>query len=127
LEYKVIKQVKSKHIKLVDASIMSECLELFPWAKFLAPKGGIKMHVSLDEATMIPEMINLTSAKVSARRGADNFRYRKTQLWWVTAAILILDCLPRASKTKTTLLPRSSPIPSMNLSPKTIFLRGKTS
>ena len=33
------------------------------------------MHVSLDEATMIPEMINLTPAKVSDRRGADNFRY----------------------------------------------------
>jgi len=33
------------------------------------------MHVSLDEATMIPEMVNLTPAKVSDRRGADNFRY----------------------------------------------------
>ena len=35
------------------------------------------MHVSLDEATMIPEMINLTPAKVSDRRGANNFRYPK--------------------------------------------------
>lgn len=35
------------------------------------------MHVSLDEATMIPEMVNLTPAKVSDRRGADNFRYPK--------------------------------------------------
>src|SRR5699024_4971671 len=76
-EHKVIKQVKGKHVKLVDASIMSVCLDLFPWAKFPAPKGGIKMHVSLDEATMIPDMINLTPAKVSDRRGADNFRYRK--------------------------------------------------
>src|SRR5699024_2847967 len=76
-EYKVIKQIKGKQIKLVDASIMSLCLSLFPWAKFPAAKGGIKLHVSLDEATMIPEMIHLTPAKVSDRRGADNFRYPK--------------------------------------------------
>ena len=76
-EYKVIKQIKGKHIKLVDASIMSVCLNLFPWAKFRTAKGGIKMHVSLDEATMIPNMVNLTPAKVSDRRGADNFRYPK--------------------------------------------------
>jgi len=38
-------------------------------------KGGIKMHISLNEAAMIPEMVNLTPAKVSDRRGADNFRY----------------------------------------------------
>lgn len=74
-EYKVIKQVKGKHVKLVDASIMSVCLDLFSWAKFRTAKGGIKMHVSLDEATMIPDMINLTPAKVSDRRGVDNFRY----------------------------------------------------
>ncbi|MDZ7692070.1 MAG: IS4 family transposase [Balneolaceae bacterium] len=74
-EYKVIKQIKGKHIKLVDASIMSLCLSLFPWAKFRTAKGGIKMHISLDEAQMIPEMIHLTPAKVSDRRGADNFRY----------------------------------------------------
>jgi len=74
-EYKVIEQIKNKQIKLVDASIMSLCLNLFPWAKFRTAKGGIKMHVSLDEATMIPQMVNLTPAKVSDRRGADHFRY----------------------------------------------------
>src|SRR5699024_12783248 len=38
-EYKVIQEVKGKHIKLVDASIMSVCLSLFPWAKFPAARG----------------------------------------------------------------------------------------
>jgi hypothetical protein len=74
-EYTVIEEIKDKQIELVDASIMSLCLKLFPWAKFRTAKGGIKMHVSLDEATMIPQMINLSPAKVSDRRGADNFRY----------------------------------------------------
>jgi len=76
-EYKVIEQVKGKHIKLVDATIMSVCLNLFPWAEFRTAKGGMKVHVSLDEAQMIPEMINITPAKVSDRRGADSFRYPK--------------------------------------------------
>jgi hypothetical protein len=76
-DYKVIEQIKGKYVKLVDASIMSVCLNLFSWAKLRTAKGGIKMHVSLDEATMIPEMINLTPAKVSDRRGADDFRYPK--------------------------------------------------
>lgn len=75
--YKVIKEIKGKNIKLVDASIMSVCLNLFPWAKYRTAKGGIKMHISLDEAKMIPEIINLTEAKVSDRRGVDNFRYPK--------------------------------------------------
>lgn len=76
-EYKVLEEIKGKQIKLVDASIMSVCLNLFSWAKFRTAKGGIKMHVSLDEATMIPDMICLSPAKVSDRRGADNFRYPK--------------------------------------------------
>jgi len=53
------------------------CLSLFDSANFRTAKGGIKAHVSLDEATMVPDMINITQAKVSNRRGCDNFRYEK--------------------------------------------------
>jgi hypothetical protein len=74
-EYKVIQEIGGKNIKLVDASIMSVSLKLFPWAKFRTAKGGIKMHVSLDEAKMIPEMIHITAARISDRRGVDDFRY----------------------------------------------------
>lgn len=73
--YKVIEEVKTKHIKIVDATIMSVCLKLFSWAEYRTAKGGIKAHVSLDEAAMIPDIINITEAKVSDRRGIDDFRY----------------------------------------------------
>jgi hypothetical protein len=73
--YKIIDEIKGKHIKIIDATTMSVCLKLFSWAKFRTAKGGIKAHVSLDEATMLPEMINITEAGVSDRRGVDNFRY----------------------------------------------------
>ena len=76
-EYKVIDEIKNKHIKIVDATIVSVCLKLFSWAKYRTAKGGIKAHVSLDEASMLPEIINITAAKTSDRRGVDDFHYAK--------------------------------------------------
>lgn len=76
-EYKEIKAIEGKNIKLVDATVMSVCLNLFEWASYRTAKGGIKAHVSLDEKTMLPEIINITEAKLSDRRGVDGFRYPK--------------------------------------------------
>ena len=76
-EYKVIKEIEGMHIKIIDATIMSVCLKLFSWAEYRTAKGGIKAHVSLDEASMIPDIINISEAKISDRRGVDNFRYEK--------------------------------------------------
>lgn len=52
-------------------------MNLFDWAKYRTAKGGIKAHVSLDEKTMLPDIVNITEAKVSDRRGVDNFTYPK--------------------------------------------------
>ncbi len=75
--YKEIKEIEGKSIKLVDATIMSVCLNLFNWAKYRTAKGGIKIHTSLDEKTLLPEIINISEAKLSDRRGVDDFRYPK--------------------------------------------------
>lgn len=75
--YKVIEEVKNYSIKIVDATIMSVALSLFTWAKYRTAKGGIKAHVSLDEKTMVPDIINISEAKVSDRRRGDDFRYEK--------------------------------------------------
>jgi len=75
--YHVIEEIKGKSIKIIDATIMSVCLFLFSWAEYRTAKGGIKAHVSLDEGYMVPEIINITQAKVSDRRGVDDFRYPK--------------------------------------------------
>jgi hypothetical protein len=75
--YKVIEEVKGKSIKIIDATIMTVSLALFSWAEYRTAKGGIKAHVSLDEGYMVPDIINISKAKVSDRRGVDNFRYPK--------------------------------------------------
>lgn len=76
-EYKEIEEIQGKHIKIIDATIMSVCLSLFSWAQYRTAKGGIKAHVSLDERSMIPDIINISEARISDRRGVDNFRYEK--------------------------------------------------
>ena len=76
-EYRVIQEIKGKNIKIIDATTMSVCLSLFDWANFRTAKGGIKAHASLDEATMVPDMITITEAKISDRRACHNFRYEK--------------------------------------------------
>jgi hypothetical protein len=75
--YKEITEIEGKSIKLVDATIMSVCLSLFDWAQYRTAKGAIKIHTSLDEKTLLPDIINISEAKVSDRRGVDDFRYPK--------------------------------------------------
>ena len=75
--YKVIKEIEGKSIKLVDSTTISLCLSTFDWAKFRTAKGGLKVHASLDEAKMIPEMINITEAKVHDRIGVKDFIFDK--------------------------------------------------
>jgi hypothetical protein len=76
-ERQIIKEVEKYAVKIVDATIMTVSLGLFSWAKYRTAKGGIKAHVSLDEATMIPDIVNISEAKMSDRRGVDNFHYPK--------------------------------------------------
>jgi hypothetical protein len=73
----VIKEIEKYAIKIIDATIMTVSLNLFSWAKYRTAKGGIKAHVSLDEATMVPDIVNISEAKKSDRRGVDNFHYPK--------------------------------------------------
>ncbi|MCP3925235.1 MAG: IS4 family transposase [Desulfobacterales bacterium] len=75
--YKEISEIEGKSIKLVDATIMSVCLNLFDWARYRTAKGGIKIHTSLDEKTLLPDIVNISEAKLSDRRGVDGFRYPK--------------------------------------------------
>jgi len=75
--YKVIKEVEGYSIKIVDSTLMSVCLSLFSWAEYRTAKGGIKAHVSLDEGCMLPDIINISEAKVADRTGVNDFRYVK--------------------------------------------------
>jgi putative transposase len=53
------------HNKLysMDASTIDVCLSVFPWAKFRAQKGAVKLHAVLDHDGLIPAFIDLTDGK----------------------------------------------------------------
>jgi hypothetical protein len=65
----VVKEVQDKTIIIRDSTTISLCLKMFDWAKFRTAKGGIKIHTQWDEAIMLPELINITEAKVHDSNG----------------------------------------------------------
>jgi hypothetical protein len=63
---------KNKLLSL-DATTISLCLGLFPWAEFRRAKGGVKAHVLLDHDDYLPRYVLLTAAKKSDVKMADSF------------------------------------------------------
>jgi len=57
----------------LDATTISLCLGLFPWAEFRRAKGGVKAHVLLDHDDYLPRYVLLTEAKTSDVKMADSF------------------------------------------------------
>jgi len=51
-------------LRAVDASTVDLCLSLFPWAKFRTTKGAIKLHVSFDVRSQVPDVVVITDGKV---------------------------------------------------------------
>ena len=73
----IIKEIKCKVVKLIDSSTISLCLAMFDWAEFRTAKGGIKLHTSFDIDMMLPEVVNITEAKVHDRYGFEQLIYPK--------------------------------------------------
>jgi len=73
----IIEQIKDKSIKLIDSSVISLCLSMFDWAEFRTAKGGIKLHTAWDDTLMIPEVVNISEAKVHDRYGLEQLIYPK--------------------------------------------------
>jgi len=49
----------------LNASIITLCLSLFPWAKYTRTKGGVKLHLLLDHDGYWPTYAHLTNAQCS--------------------------------------------------------------
>ena len=47
----------------LDATVITLCLDLFPWASFRRTKGGVKVHVLLDHEDYMPSWVLITEAK----------------------------------------------------------------
>ena len=58
----------------LDATVISLCLDLFPWAKFRRTKGGVKVHVLLDHDDYMPAWVLITDAKTADVKVARSVR-----------------------------------------------------
>ncbi len=63
---------KNKLLSL-DATTISLCLELFPWASFRRKKGGIKLHVLLDHDDYMPAYVLISPARTHECKLARHF------------------------------------------------------
>ena len=47
----------------LDASTIDLCLKVFPWAKFRATKGAVRLHVGLEHKGLLPAFVAITDGK----------------------------------------------------------------
>jgi hypothetical protein len=47
----------------LDATVIDLCLKTFPWAKFMARKGALRLHYQFDHAGEIPVFLAVTNGK----------------------------------------------------------------
>ena len=47
----------------LDASTIDLCLSVFPWAKFRATRGAVKLHVGLDHQGLLPAFMAISDGK----------------------------------------------------------------
>ncbi|NRA92538.1 MAG: IS4 family transposase [Psychroserpens sp.] len=73
----IIEEIKDRNIKLIDSTVISLCLSMFDWAKFRTAKGGIKIHTCWDDSLMIPDVVNITPAKLHDRYGLKQLVFTK--------------------------------------------------
>lgn len=69
-------QFKNKLFSL-DATVVSLCLSLFPWARFRRTKGGIKLHTLLDHDGYLPAFVAISEAREHEVHRARSLRLPK--------------------------------------------------
>jgi hypothetical protein len=76
----IIEEIKNHTVKLIDSTTISLCLSLFDWAKFRTAKGGLKIHTVWDDQLGLPDMVNISEAKVHDRYGFLNNVFDKATI-----------------------------------------------
>jgi len=76
----IIEEIKSHNIKLIDSTLISLCLSMFDWAKFRTAKGGLKIHTCWNDELQIPDIVNITEAKIHDRYGLSQLVFQKNTI-----------------------------------------------
>jgi hypothetical protein len=68
----------------IDSSVVTLCLEMFPWATWSRQKGAVKLHLTLNHAGYMPEALVISTGTYSELTIARRQRYAK-------GTILVMD------------------------------------
>lgn len=102
----LIEEIKNQKIKIIDSTTISLCMSLFDWAKFRTAKGGIKIHTCWDETLMLPDMVNITEAKVHDRYGLNQLVFSKDTIIVEDRAYFDFELMRNRIKAENTFVTR---------------------
>jgi hypothetical protein len=77
----------------LDSTTIDLCLSLFPWAKFRAHKGAVKLHTLLDLRGSIPSLVIITHGKVHDIRILDQLIFEPGAFYIIDRGYLDFDRL----------------------------------
>ncbi len=77
----------------LDSTIIDLCLSLFPWAKFRAHKGAVKLHTLLDLRGSIPSLVIITHGKVHDVNILDQLSFEPGAFYIIDRGYLDFDRL----------------------------------
>ncbi len=76
----IVEEIKGKSVKLIDSTTIPLCLSMFDWAQFRTAKGGAKIHTCLDVGLMLPDVVNISEAKLHDRYGLEQSIFPKNTI-----------------------------------------------
>lgn len=85
---------KNKLLTL-DATTVTLCLNMFPWARYQRTKGGIKLHVLLNGDDYVPEYVVFSEARKADVRVAQDLSLPKDSIVVMDRAYIDFDMLER--------------------------------
>lgn len=103
---KVVEEVKGQTVLIRDSSTVSLCLSMFDWAKFRTAKGGIKIHTQWDESMMLPELVNISEAKIHDSKGFEQVIFPKDTIIIEDKGYWDFDVIKARIKAKNTFVTR---------------------
>ena len=91
----------------LDYTTIDLCLSLFPWAKFRAHKGAVKLHTLLDLRGSIPSLVIITHGKVHDVNILDQLTFEPGAFYIVDRGYLDFDRLYAVHQASTFFVTRT--------------------
>lgn len=94
-------------LRTIDSTTISLCLSLFDWAHFRKKKGGIKLHVLLNNRDQLPEFVNYSNAERHDITVADSFPIASNSIYVFDKGYICFDFLAKINKNRAYFVTRT--------------------